>query len=261
MSRGRRLALAIGSPLALAVIGWGSLSVVSAVGQASYRTQATIPVYGAGFTLDGGDASITLGPSGDGRVHLSAVVHYSLIRASVSWESTRQGVAITDHCPLSTGPIGCNFDYHLAVPPGLIANVSTSSGDIHTSGLKGAVTLRSGSGDLVVSDLAGPMHLETSSGDVVGTSLKGRSVSADSGSGDVSLRFARVPTNVRATSSSGDVAITVPSGSTSYLVGASSSSGSSSVGVPTSPSSSHHIQVATGSGDITVATEQGPDHR
>lgn len=256
MSPGRRLTLAIGSPLALAAIGWGSLSVVSAVGQAGYHTQATIPVHGTRFTLHGGDGSITLAPSGDGQVHLQALVHYSLIRASVSWTTTSQGVVIKSRCPLPT-PLGCSFVYHLTVPPGLIVSASASSGDIDASGLKGGATLSTDSGDLVVNGLAGPLRLDSDSGNVVGTGLKGGSVRARSDSGDVSLRFARVPADVRATTDSGDVAIALPPGPASYLVGTSSGSGSSSVKVPTSSASPHHIHAATDSGDISVVTERG----
>jgi hypothetical protein len=251
MSPARRLTLAVGSPLALAAIGWGSLWIVSGVGQASYHAQATIPVHGARFSLDGGDGSVTLGPSGDGRVHLSATVHYSLIRASISWTTTSQGVVVKSRCPLPT-PLGCSFDYHLAIPPGLIVDASTGSGDIQVSGLSGGVTLSTDSGDLVVHGLAGPLRLDTSSGSVAATGLKGGSVSAGTDSGDVSLRFARVPADVRATTSSGDIAIALPPGPTPYQVGASSSSGSSTVRVPTSSTSHHHVHAATDSGDISV---------
>lgn len=258
MSPGRRLTLAIGSPLALAAIGWGSLSVVSAVGQDSYHTQATIPVHGARFSLNAGAGSITLSPSGDGHVHLQALVRYSLVRASVSWKTTREGVVINSRCPLPT-PLGCRFDYHVAVPPGLIVSASAGSGDIDVSGLKGGATLSSDSGDLVVNGLAGPLRLDSSAGDVVATGLEGGSVRAGADSGDVSLRFARVPADVTATSNSGDVTIALPPGPTSYRVGASSSSGSSTVRVPTNPTSRHHIHAAADAGDVRVVTE--PGHR
>lgn len=253
MSTGRRLTLVLGLPVALAMIGWGSLSVVAAVGQARYHQQAVIPVHGTRLTVSAGDGSISLRPSSDGQVHLSAVVRYSLIRASVSWQSTNHGVSIRGRCPLS-GPVGCSFDYRIAVPARLHVDASTNSGDIAARDLVGGVALSTDSGDLMVKDLRGPVGLETSSGSVVATELDARFVTAGSDSGDVSLQFTGVPRRVGTTSGAGDLTIALPGGRTSYLVGASSNSGTITIGVPTNPSSPRRVSAKTNSGDISVVT-------
>ncbi|GAA4565096.1 hypothetical protein GCM10023193_38440 [Planotetraspora kaengkrachanensis] len=126
----------------------------------------------------------------------------------------------------------CSVDYRVEVPKGLDVKVDTGSGTI---------TLR---------DLTGPVGAETGSGDIDARGLSGRQVTASTGSGDVKLRFAAAPDNVRVDTGSGDGTVWVPSGS--YNVTADTGSGNKEVAVTRDPSSSRTVVVKTGSGDAKV---------
>jgi hypothetical protein len=68
----------------------------------------------------------------------------------------------------------------------------------------------------------------------------------------VVLSFSKVPAHVVVHDNSGDVTVVLPSGPTAYQVQASTSSGTTSIGVPRSPSSPHVITVTNQSGNVVV---------
>ncbi len=72
------LALVIGIPLALLVIGWTALTAVAFAGLGSYRVSLAVPFHGrtAVVSVDEGDISVGPGPAGQLRVH--GTLHYSL---------------------------------------------------------------------------------------------------------------------------------------------------------------------------------------
>ena len=56
LTPGRWVTLAIGVPVALALIAWTGLNVVAAVGVGSYRVNLTVPVHGRAATVRAGAA-------------------------------------------------------------------------------------------------------------------------------------------------------------------------------------------------------------
>ncbi|HEV8276486.1 MAG TPA: hypothetical protein VGQ26_12435, partial [Streptosporangiaceae bacterium] len=71
MTPGRWVALVIGTPLVLLVIGWTALSAVAFAGLGSSRVNLAVPVHGrtAAVRVDEGDISVGPGPVGQLRVH------------------------------------------------------------------------------------------------------------------------------------------------------------------------------------------------
>jgi DUF4097 and DUF4098 domain-containing protein YvlB len=137
----------------------------------------------------------------------------------------------------------------MAVP----VKVTDGSGDVHAIALSGAVILEDQSGDVSGSALSGPqVVIQNESGNITISGLTSRDVAAYDASGDVSLIFTKVPDSVRITDQSGNIMLVLPHGNTAYKVNASTSSGRSTVRVPTSSSSSHVITVTDQSGDITI---------
>jgi DUF4097 and DUF4098 domain-containing protein YvlB len=126
----------------------------------------------------------------------------------------------------------CAVDYRVEVPKGL------------------DVKIDSGSGTITLRQLTGPVSAATGSGDIEARGLTGRQVTATTGSGEVKLRFAAAPDNVRVETGSGDGVVWVPSGS--YNVTTNAGSGDKEISVVQDPSSPRTVVVKTGSGDARV---------
>ncbi|MGH7728933.1 MAG: DUF4097 family beta strand repeat-containing protein [Vulcanimicrobiaceae bacterium] len=152
------------------------------------------------------------------------------------------------------------------------AIVSTSSGDVHASGMLGSLSVKSSSGDVTVESAAAPLDIETNSGDVrvarddgdltVATSsgdlridgVRG-TFSATTSSGDVMAALLPGPSAPRAQiqTSSGDVTLTVPPGRGATLETQTSSGDvSNSAGLPSASNGAATISIQTSSGDISI---------
>ena len=97
-----------------------------------------------------------------------------------------------------------------------------------------------------------PVILDIGAGTITVTGLTEARVTADSGSGDVTLTFSKVPDLVSVSTGVGDVAVVLPKGTTAYQVSAHAGIGSTSIGVPNSQSSTHVIDVSDGSGNVSI---------
>jgi hypothetical protein len=269
MTPGRWVALVIGVPLALLVIGWTALTAVAFTGLGSSRVNLAVPVHGrtAAVSVDEGDITAGPGPAGEVRVH--GTLHYSIARPKLHWQRSRSTIALHARCQLPTGI--CSFDYAVTVPPVARSRVSTGSGNLTASGLAGTITLGADSGDvkatrisgnvtisdhsggITVTSLAGARALITNdSGDITGQAVSSQILTAQNQSGNIRVVFTKVPQRVQISDSSGDITLVLPPGPTTYRVSASTSSGSTSINVPQSLTSPHVISATDRSGNITI---------
>jgi hypothetical protein len=270
MTRGRVVALVIGVPLALALIGWIAFTAVAYAGIGSYPVHLDLPMAGrtAAVSVDAGN--MTVGPGPAGRLRVAGTARYSLVRSSVTWHRTRSGVTVVSHCPLPTGV--CSVNVAVAIPANARALLSDGSGDMTLRGLTGHVSAAADAGNVSAYGLPGTVDLADGSGDIVGAALSGPKVTfssgsgnigvtgltsthvvASDGSGDVTLTFTKVPSYVYVSDDSGNVTLILPPGKTTlYRVNAATSSGNRVIGVPTSSVSHRVITVTDGSGDITI---------
>ncbi|SDG94722.1 DUF4097 family beta strand repeat-containing protein [Nonomuraea jiangxiensis] len=138
---------------------------------------------------------------------------------------------LTYDCPTDWG--SCGVDYRIEIPKGLRVDVDAGSGDLTLRGLTGELVARIGSGDLDASGLAG------------------KKVVAETGSGNIELKYTAAPDSVQLRTGSGDLTLNVPDGS--YDVKSRVGSGDENVSVKTDASSPHKISVSTGSGDVNVS--------
>ena len=127
--------------------------------------------------------------------------------------------------------------------------VETGSGDLRGDGITGDVTAKVGSGNAILSGVTGLVTVVNSSGDIRAEKVDG-DVDAEASSGNVVVELAKQH-NVKATSSSGDVTVTVPTGG--YRVVAESNSGDKKVGVQNDASSRFELNLTAKSGDLVLS--------
>lgn len=292
MTPARQAILAIGVPVALAVIGigvagWASGAIAGLTRQVSYQRAVSVPATGGHVNVTVDNADATLGASTGDRIRVRGTFRGSLVRPTFSWRSTAAGLALHSHCRVPAGV--CSLRYAITAPARLPVAVTDSSGNLDARGFRGAVTVSDGSGDLGVADLAGNIRLDDGSGNIAASRLTGgirldegsgdinasglsggirfqdgsgnvvidrlagTDVSGSDGSGDITLTFTKLPERVQVSDGSGNVTVVLPPGRTAYDVIARSSSGNTAVAVPRSSSSKHVIIVTVQSGDITIA--------
>ncbi len=267
MTPGRRATLAIGVPIALVLIGWSAFSLVASIGQASYPVSATFPVQSGRVVAStgGGDITVHQGQASGGTARLTGKVDYSLVRPKFTVSSS--GISL--QCNVPTG--NCGLNATLDVPSHTAVDLNTGGGNMQVSGVQGNVTLESaggdvgisgiggtadvlsGGGNVTASGLGGVLDFGTSGGDVDGSGLFSPHVTTDSGGGNVTLVFTKVPDYVKVGSSGGDITIVVPRGNASYAIKSHASGGGYSAQVPTNDASRHTIQVDSGGGNISIA--------
>jgi len=267
MTPGRWVTLAIGVPIALALIAATGFSIVTAIGQGSFPVNASIPVQDGRLVAStgGGDITVHQEQTRSATARLVGTVQYSLVRPRL----TISGDGVHLDCRLLTG--NCGLNATLDVPPDTVVNLASEGGNMQVNGIDRAVTLSSdggdvavssvggiadvttGGGNLTASDLGSTLRFSTDGGDVNGNGLFAPQVTTYSGGGNVNLVFTRAPANLSITSDGGDINIVLPPGSTSYAITSSTDGGDYSHQVPTSKSSSHTITVDSGGGNVSIA--------
>jgi hypothetical protein len=230
MTTGRRLALLIGVPLALALLALTAIDEVAFAGIASYYVGLNLPVHGtAQFSVGSGD--LTLGQAAGDRLLVRGKARYSLVRSTVHRSVAPSVTSVSTHCEFPFGI--CDFHLQASLPVGTRALISDGSGDLTLRGLRGTVNATNGSGD------------------ILGTRLASAVVTASAGSGDITLAFTLAPSRVTISDGSGDIHLILPRGVIYHVTGGTPS-GSMHVYVATSSRSPHKIAVSDGSGDILI---------
>jgi hypothetical protein len=268
---------------ALILIGLATLlAMLTGCGLArhQFRDDVTYQVAVTEINVNTGSGSVKVRPGGGQSVVVRRHIWYGAKRPGQT--SSIDGTTLK-----VTGCTGnCSVDYDITAPAGVkitggsgsgdidVMNVSTvsvklgsgdvqvhhatgsvsaetDSGDIHVVDVQGAASTRTGSGDVTLTDVAGDVLVDTSSGDLNGTGLRGRTI-AHAGSGDLTLRMSDAQ-DVTAKTGSGDLVVTVPSGQ-HFRVDASTGSGDKHVDLSNDTGADHHLDLQTGSGDLTVRT-------
>jgi hypothetical protein len=288
MTPGRIAALAVGVPLAVALVGWTSYSFIALAGQASYPIAKAIPVSRGGVTanLDGSD--LTLRQGDVSAPELVGTVHYSLFKPSLSVTQAGAGTIVDFQCRNSTG--NCSLDATLEVPAGIGVTLSTEGGNLAIPAFTGSVQLLTGGGDVTAGSLAGTVLVQTSGGNLNADSLSGSvdlqsgggdlnadtvsggslQASTDGGNvnvqditdpdanigsagGDVTLTFTQVPRNLQIRTDGGNIRVILPLGTTAYDLQANAEGGNfSGHSVPTDSNSKNSLVLDSNGGDISV---------
>jgi hypothetical protein len=269
MTPGRWVALLIGVPVALAIIGLNALSLVADIGTASFPVSRTIPVDHGRLvaSIDGGDFTVRPGQAGDA-AQLTGTVQYSLVRPDFS---VNNGTGVNLHCRLFLG--NCGLNATLTVPPRTALDLTTGGGNMRLSDVQSAVTLASDGGDVSLSGAdaatvttsggnlsttgdSGKLTFRTAGGDVDGSGLLSPNVTVGSSGGDVTLTFTKVPASISVDSSGGDVTIVLPHNATRYAIQVNADGGDYRPVVPDNDAAANKIKVTSSGGDVSIT--EGP---
>lgn len=183
--------------------------------------------------VDSGSGDVVVAESDRGSIHVTETIHWKskdgkpVTRHPVTGDT----VTLSFDCP-SDVDWNCDVDYKIEVPRGTRMKLDSGSGDI---------TLRSVTGELAA---------KTGSGTIDAKDLGGKKAVAETGSGDVELRYLSVPDDVTVGTGSGTGTVRVPQNT--YDVTAKTGSGDRKIEVTNDPSSPRKIVVRTGSGDAMV---------
>jgi hypothetical protein len=267
MTPGRWVALAIGVPIALAMIAVSAFSLITGIGQASFPFSRSVPVQDGHLVAStgGGDVTVRQDQTSSSTARLTGTVQYSLVRPRL----TGTGGDLHLACRLLTG--NCGLNATLDVPLDTTVQLTSEGGNMQVNGLQRDVTLNSDGGDVAVSglggnanvstgggnvdasDLAHTLQLSTDGGDVDGNGLSAPYVTTYSGGGNVTLVFTSVPANLKIVSDGGDISIVLPRDNTRYAIAETPDGGDYSASVPVGSSSAHAITVNSGGGNISIA--------
>ncbi|GII55027.1 lipoprotein [Planotetraspora thailandica] len=179
-----------------------------------------------GLTVDSGSGDVVINESDRTGVHVTETLHWHGDKPQNGHQVDGGALTLGYRCG------NCSIDYRIEIPRGLAVRADAGSGTITLRGLTGETSAGTGSGDIDARGLAG------------------RRVTAQTGSGDVELRFSAVPDDVDVETGSGDGTVWVPYGS--YNVKTETGVGSKDVTVAQDPSAPHTVVVKTGSGDAKV---------
>lgn len=252
LTSSRRLALAVGLPLALAVASMGAWTVAGVVTRTSEHHDVGFMRVGGPVTVRVSSGSITIVPGGASTVHVSYTEHYGLGRPKIATAALGGGVQFTAQCPTFWTAQDCEVDVTVTVPAATEVVADTGDGDVRASNTSGVLSLDTGNGDVRLTQVVGTIQARTGNGDVVGAGLASSDLAVETGNGDVALAWSSVPGKVRVTVGNGSVEILVPGGAHRYRVSATTGNGSRRVTVAESADAPSSIVVQTGNGDLTV---------
>jgi DUF4097 and DUF4098 domain-containing protein YvlB len=245
MTPGRRVALAIGVPIVLSLIGFDGFSLVSLVAQASFPVSYAIPVHDGQVKVGLNGSNVTVFQGQGGTSRLTGTVQYTFERPGVRETTTAGSTQVAVDCHISVG--NCGMNASLDVPARTTLTVSTGGGDASVSGLDAPITLNLDGGNLTASDLRGNLKLDTGGGDVSGSELTG------------DLVFATEGGNVTANDFQGDLQLDTGGGDLSGSgmagrVAVTTEGGNINENAVTAPT----VTVQSAGGDVTLTFTQPP---
>jgi hypothetical protein len=184
--------------------------------------------------VDVGSGSVDVSDGGVGPVRVHSSEHYAFGRSPQLSHGVRDGVLhVTASCPhILVGH--CAVDYRLAVPSSVPVVVKTRDGDVRLDAFHGTA------------------RIITADGNVTVVAYCGRSLSATSANGDVSVTAVCPPASLAVRSGTGNVTVAVPPNR--YHVTTASGNGSVQVtGIITDRHAASEIVAESGDGDVRVS--------
>lgn len=199
------------------------------------------------FDVDSGYVRVSYAETD--RITVRRIIQYQEEYPAVGMAVSSGELQLSASCPALA--FACEVDHELIVPFGTQLSGGTGSGELVISAPDNKVDLETGSGEITVTDSSGALYLATGSGDISATGLLSLNVSAETGSGDVTLHHIGPPDNVTVDTGSGDVQLSVPAGT--YAIDVDTGSGDIHMdGITLDANAPAKLTVDTGSGDVSI---------
>lgn len=248
MTPGRWVALAVGVPVALVLIGWTGYSLVASVARGSYPFSYAIPVQNRQVAVNVNAGNVTLREApGGSTARLTGTVQYGLIRPAIGETITPTGASIDMSCNgINTN---CGMNGTLDVPTKTAVTLWSNGGEIAASGFSSGMTLSAQGGNVNASDLSGDLRLDTGGGDLFGTGLFG-TIQVTTEGGNVSANDVKGAGTMRFDTGGGDLAGSGISGNLQL----DTEGGNVGLGGMLS----QQVVVQSGGGDVSMAFAQVP---
>jgi hypothetical protein len=249
-------------PLVLGLVAVAVLAGCDDMPQTRLDFSNTEKVAVSEIRILGGSGDVTVrgtGPSG--QIRVDRIVRYHGEQPTATYRIAGTVLHVDTACRRR-----CSITYDIQAPPGVAVRGENGSGDLELSDVA-AVDVEVGSGSITVLDASSDVAVETRSGNVTASRVKG-DLTAFTRSGEVAATdiaggTARVettsgnvrlalsdPTDVTASATSGNIAVSVPEGR--YRIDAEANSGDTDVDVPNDPGATHALTLRARSGNITV---------
>jgi hypothetical protein len=248
----RLLALIAIVALVLVAINWVSWALRS-----SDRETHPIEESFDRVNVDVEAGSVRIEASQDGTASLTATTEAALLAdADVSFDVENGELTVEGDCSSGLWLVTfgrCRVEVVLQVPEDVAVVAKSGAGSVTSVGLIGSADLSSSAGAVRVDGHSGSLRAHSSAGGVTVTGLSSDDAEITSSAGRVEVTAIDPPASLRASSSAGAVTVTLPAGE-SYNVDADSSAGSTTVEVPTDPSSPYRVEAKSSAGGVTVRT-------
>lgn len=231
----RRVLVVLGGILAVAIVGWSTLSLVDLMAHQEVNGHRSFTVPSGQVHIHLSSGSVHIVAASGSTVEVDRHLSFGLTHPHVS-ERIVAGVLIIDAS--CGGPVStfCSTRYDLAVPPAFEVTASSSAGSVAVSGL------------------TGPLDLSSTAGSVSATDVGSTDVQARSTAGSVKVTFTVDPRRVTAMSTAGSVLVLVPANGPAYRVDAGTTAGSTAVNVRSDPQSDRVIIARSTAGSVEVGT-------
>lgn len=253
--RSRSVVLRVLAILAIVVLALVALNLVAWALRSGERD--TYPIED-GFDrvhVDVDAGPITIEASQDGTASITITTEAALFAdADVSFDVEDGELTVDGDCSQGLWLVSwgrCHIEVELRVPPDVEVVARSGAGRVSTAGLAGSADVESSAGGVRVDGHTGPLRAHSSAGGVTVTELSSDDAEISSSAGSVEVTAIDPPASLRASSSAGAVTVTLPGGE-SYDLDADTSAGSTTVEVPTDPSSPYHVEVRSSAGNVTV---------
>ena len=249
MTSGRWIALAVGVPVALALIGWTGFSLVTTVARGSYPFSYTVPVDDGQVAVNISAGNVTLREApGTATARLTGIVQYGLVRPGISESTTPTGANIGMNCDgIDTD---CGMSATLDVPARTAVTAWSNGGNISAADFSSGMTMWAGGGNVIATSLAGNLQIDTGGGDLTGTGLtgtiqvatEGGNINAGNWTGSGTTRIDTGGGDLNANSLTGNFQLASEGGN-----------------IDASGVASGAVNIDSGGGDVTLAFTQVPD--
>jgi Putative adhesin len=268
MTPGRWVALAVGVPVALALIGWTGFNLVTTVARGSYPFSYAIPVQDGhvAVNINAGDVTLQEAPGASTTARLTGTVQYGLIRPGISESITPTGANIGMSCDGINS--NCGMSASLDVPARTAVTLWSNGGNVTASGFSSGMTVSAGGGNVTATNLAGNVQLDTGGGDLSANGLtgtlqlatEGGNVNADNWAGTGTTRVDTGGGEMTVNGLTGNFQMSTEggnvdaSGVASALIGMDSGGGNVTLALTQVP---QNLQITTEGGNVTVILPLG----